>query len=62
MQRKSYVHVQYRHYHRRPNYLVHVSNNVTFLLTIFHPWLVASVDVESMDAEPMDMEPVDTEG
>lgn len=48
---KKAVHVQYSHNHHRPNDIVHVNNDVTFLSTIFDPWLVEYVDVEPTDTE-----------
>lgn len=48
---KKAVHVQYSHNHHRPNNIVHVNNDVTFLSTIFDPWLVEYVDVEPTDTE-----------
>lgn len=46
------LHVQYRHSRCRPNYIVHVSNNVDafFFFEIFPVWLV-----ESTGGEPKDM-------
>lgn len=35
--KKLSVHAQYRRNHRRPNYMVHVSNSVTLYLAYFPP-------------------------
>lgn len=48
------VHVQYRYYHRRDNYIVHVNDNVTFWFfspNIFYLSLFESSDVEPADTE-----------
>lgn len=53
MTRRKSVYVQYRsnHHHRRPNYMVDISSNVTFLKNVFDPWLVESMDVEPRDTK-----------
>lgn len=43
MMRKTSVHVQCRHNPHRPNYIVHVINNITFVVNILCPWLVESL-------------------
>lgn len=44
----KFVHVQYGHHHYRPNYIGHISKNVTFSLNICDPWLV---ELELTDME-----------
>jgi hypothetical protein len=49
--RRKSVHVQSRSKHGRPNYLVQVSNSITFFPNIFYLNLVESKDAELTDAE-----------
>ena len=37
--------------HGKPNYIVHVGNNITFFLHIFNPWVVEPADAEAADVE-----------
>lgn len=49
---KKSVHVQYRHNHHTPNYIIYINNNVTSSSSkYFHLKLVESTDVEPGDMQ-----------
>lgn len=52
MEKKSVL-AQYRCNQHRPNYIVNISNNITFFFppNIFHPRFIQSADVELTDME-----------
>lgn len=49
MTKKKSVHVQYKQNLHRPNYIINISNNVTFFSNISNDWIVESKDADSMD-------------